>query len=58
MNLPASLSLLAAVALLTPIAAMFGLYDTNVEQLASFAAPAIGALTAIAAMRWFARRGR
>lgn len=57
MKLNAALSLLAVVALLTPIAAMLGLYDTTFEELARFAGPAIGAGSALLAMRVFSRRG-
>jgi hypothetical protein len=52
----AVLSLLAAVALLTPVAAMLGLYDTRFEQVAQFAGPALGAAGAIAFTRFFSRR--
>ncbi len=56
MKLNAALSLLAAVALLTPVAAMLGLYDTSFEQVARFAGPVIGATSAIGFMRFFSRR--
>lgn len=56
MTLHAALSLLAAVALLTPVAAMLGLYDTTFEQVAHFASPALGAASAIAFARYFGRR--
>ncbi|MCX7229518.1 MAG: hypothetical protein NTW15_10990 [Burkholderiales bacterium] len=56
MKLNAVLSLLAAVALLTPVAAMLGLYDTSFEQVARFAGPALGAAGAIGFTRLFSRR--
>jgi hypothetical protein len=56
MKLTTALTLLAVVALLTPVAAMLGLYDTSMEQLARFAGPAIGAFSAIFFTRWFSRR--
>jgi hypothetical protein len=56
MKLITALTLLAVVALLTPVAAMLGLYDTTMEQFARFAGPAIGAFSAIFFTRWFARR--
>jgi len=56
MKLRAVLSLLAAVALLTPVAAMLGLYDTRFEQIARFAGPALGAAGAIGFTRFFSRR--
>ncbi|MFN7641543.1 MAG: hypothetical protein ACK5PW_00390 [Burkholderiales bacterium] len=56
MKLNAVLSLLAAVALLTPVAAMLGLYDTSFEQVARFAGPALGAAGAIGFTRFFSRR--
>jgi hypothetical protein len=55
MKLKAALSLLAAVALLTPMAAMLGLYDTTFEEVARFAGPVLGAASAIAFMRLFSR---
>jgi hypothetical protein len=57
MKLSAALTLLAVVALLTPVAAMLGLYDTTMDEVARFAGPAIGALSAIFFTRWFMRRG-
>jgi hypothetical protein len=56
MKLTTALTLLAVVALLTPVAAMLGLYDTTMDQLARFAGPAIGAFSAIFFSRWFSRR--
>jgi hypothetical protein len=56
MKLTTALTLLAVVALLTPVAAMLGLYDTSMDQLARFAGPAIGAFSAIFFTRWFSRR--
>ncbi|MFN9776007.1 MAG: hypothetical protein ACK54X_25760 [Burkholderiales bacterium] len=56
MKLTTALTLLAVVALLTPVAAMLGLYDTSMEQLARFAGPAIGAFSAIFFTRWSSRR--
>jgi hypothetical protein len=56
MKLSAALSLIAVVALLTPVAAMLGMYETSYEEFARFAAPALGAGAAIAAMRFFGRR--
>ena len=56
MKLSAALTLLAVVALLTPLAAMLGLYDTTMDEVAHFAGPAIGAFSAIFFMRWFSRR--
>jgi hypothetical protein len=52
----AALALLCAVALLTPVFAMLGLYETTFEELAQFAGPAIGAGSAIWFTRLFARR--
>jgi hypothetical protein len=46
-----ALSLLIVLALLTPILAMFGLYETSLDELARFAGPAIGAISAIAVTR-------
>ena len=57
MTLRSALTLLLVVALLTPVAAMLGLYDTSFEQFARFAGPVLGAGTAIAFMRGFSRRG-
>jgi hypothetical protein len=57
MKLSAALTLLAVVALLTPVAAMLGLYDTTMGEVARFAGPALGAFSAVFFMRWFARRG-
>jgi hypothetical protein len=56
MKLHAALSLLAVVALLTPVAAMLGLYDTTFEEFARFAGPGLGAISAIMFARYFARR--
>ena len=56
MKLSAAFTLLAVVALLTPIAAMLGLYDTSMDQVARFAGPVIGALSAVFFTRWFSRR--
>ena len=56
MKLNAALSLLAVVALLTPVAAMLGLYDTTFDEVARFAGPAIGAGSAIFFARLFSRR--
>jgi hypothetical protein len=56
MNFRSALSLLAVVALLTPVAAMLGIYDTSFEQFARFAGPVIGAASAIGFMRVFGRR--
>ena len=58
MKLHSAVSLLAVVALLTPIAAMLGLYDSSIDQVARFAAPALGALAAIGVTRWLSRRVR
>jgi hypothetical protein len=57
MTFRSALTLLLVVALLTPVAAMLGLYDTSFEQFARFAGPVLGAGTAIAFMRAFSRRG-
>jgi hypothetical protein len=57
MKLSAALTLLAVVALLTPVAAMLGLYDTTMDEVARFAGPAIGGLSAVFFTRWFTRRG-
>jgi hypothetical protein len=46
-----ALSLLIILALLTPVLAMFGLYETSLDELARFAGPAIGAISAIAVTR-------
>ncbi|HYF58724.1 MAG TPA: hypothetical protein VEA81_07190 [Burkholderiaceae bacterium] len=51
-----ALTLLAVVALLTPIAAMLGLYDTSADQVMRFVAPAIGAGSAIFFFRLFSGR--
>jgi hypothetical protein len=48
--------LLAIVALLTPMAAMLGLYDTSFDQVARFVAPIAGAAFAIGLMRFLSRR--
>jgi hypothetical protein len=56
MKVHAMLTLLAVVALLTPMAAMLGLYDTSYEQLARFGAPMAGAAGAIGLMRFLSRR--
>ncbi|MFM1989576.1 MAG: hypothetical protein RJA99_2533 [Pseudomonadota bacterium] len=56
MKLKAALSLLAVVALLTPLGAMIGLYDTTFDEVAGFAGPAIGAGTAILFTRLVSRR--
>jgi len=58
MKLRSHLALFAAVALVTPLAAMLGLYDTTFEDVARFASPAIGAITAIAGHRLLQRRNR
>jgi len=57
MKLHAHLSILAVVALLTPVAAMLGLYDTTFDEIARFAGPAVGAGSAIVFTRLFTRRG-
>ncbi len=46
-----ALSLLIVLALLIPILAMFGLYETSLDELARFAGPAIGAISAIGVTR-------
>jgi len=46
-----TLSLLIVFALLIPILAMLGLYETSLDELARFAGPAIGAISAIAVTR-------
>jgi hypothetical protein len=56
MTFHTALALFLVVALLTPIAAMLGLYDTSFEQFARFAGPVIGAGSAIGFMRFFSRR--
>lgn len=56
MKLNAALTLLLVVALLTPMAAILGLYDTSLEDVARFAAPVIGAATALFLVRLLARR--
>lgn len=56
MKANAMFTLLAVVALLTPMAAMLGLYDTSFEQLAQFFAPMAGAGVAIGVMRFLSRR--
>jgi hypothetical protein len=56
MNLPKHLLVLLAVALLTPVAAIMGLYDTSVEQLLSFVGPVAGAASALFFMRILRRR--
>jgi len=58
MTLRFVLTLLLVVALLTPLAAILGLYDTTVEQLIAFAAPALGAAGAIALANLATRRAR
>jgi len=56
MKLHGALSLLAVVALLTPVAAMLGLYETTFEEFARFAGPGLGAISAIMFARYFSRR--
>jgi hypothetical protein len=56
MNLQKHLLVLIAVALLTPVAAIFGLYDTSMDQVLSFLGPVAGAATAIFFMRMLRRR--
>jgi len=51
-----ALTFLAVVALLTPIAAMFGMYETNADQLARFFAPVLGAVSAIVFFRYFQQK--
>lgn len=48
-----ALTLLAIVALLTPVAAILGMYDTNADQLVRFFAPVLGAVSAIVFFRFF-----
>ena len=57
MKLSAVLTLFAIVALLTPVAAMLGLYHTTIDEVARFAGPALGAFGAILLVRWLSRRG-
>lgn len=56
MKTHAAFKLLAIVALLTPMAAMLGLYDTSFDQFARFFAPVAGAAVAIGLMRFLTRR--
>jgi len=56
MKLHAALSLLAAVALLTPVASMLGLYEATFDEVARFAGPALGAASAIVFTRLLKRR--
>jgi len=56
MTLNSAVTLLLVVALLTPMAAMLGLYDTTFDEIARFAAPVIGAAGAIFLVRLLARR--
>jgi hypothetical protein len=56
MTLRPHLALLAVVAAVTPLAAMLGLYDTTFEEVARFASPALGAITAIVGHRLLQRR--
>jgi hypothetical protein len=56
MTLRSALTLLAVVALLTPVAAILGIYETSFEQFARFAGPVLGAASAIGFMRLFSRR--
>jgi len=58
MTLRFALTLLLVVALLTPLAAMLGLYETSMEQLFAFVAPVLGAAGAIAVTRFATRRTR
>ena len=58
MTYRSALTLLLVVALLTPVASILGLYDTTMEQLMSFAAPALGAIGAILGSRLVARLTR
>jgi hypothetical protein len=50
------LLVLLAVALLTPVAAIMGLYDTSMEQVLRFLGPVAGAASAILFMRLLRRR--
>jgi hypothetical protein len=52
----AHLSILAVVALLTPVAAMLGLYDITFDEIARLAGPAVGAGSAIVFTRLITRR--
>lgn len=56
MKLNSALTLLLVVALLTPMAAMLGLYDASYDEVARFAAPAIGAAAALYFVRLLGRR--
>jgi hypothetical protein len=58
MTLRFALTLLLVVALLTPLAAILGLYNTSMEQLIAFVAPVLGAAGAIAVTRFASRRAR
>jgi hypothetical protein len=51
MNFRKHVLLLIAVALLTPVAAIFGLYDTSMEQVVTFLGPVVGAASAIVILR-------
>jgi hypothetical protein len=51
MNLNKHLLLLVAVALLTPVAAILGLYDTSMDQVLGFLGPVLGAASAIVILR-------
>jgi hypothetical protein len=48
--------LLIAVALLTPVAAIMGLYDTSMEQLLGFLGPVAGAASAVFFLQLMRRR--
>jgi hypothetical protein len=56
MNIPKHLLLLLLVALLTPVAAILGLYESSLEQVLSFVGPVAGAASAILLMRVLRRR--
>jgi hypothetical protein len=56
MKLNSAVTLLLVVALLTPMAAILGLYDATVDEFARFAAPAIGAAAALYVVRLLGRR--
>lgn len=56
MNLRTNLLLLVAVALLTPVAAVFGLYETSMDEVLAFLGPVAGAVSAIYLMQMLRRR--
>jgi hypothetical protein len=56
MSLNKHLLLLVAVALLTPVAAIMGLYDSSMEQMLSFLGPVAGAAGALFVLQLLRKR--